>query len=209
MNDFQILMASPATTALLITNIVISIMAFGNVRLFDAMLFDVGRIRRNNEFHRMFTSGFVHGDPAHLFINMLSLYFLGPFVELAIGTWSFLGLYLAALIAGSLWTFMEHFRSMSYKAVGASGAISGVTTAAALIAPFATIYAFFVLPMPLGLFAILYIVWSAWASATQVRDGVGHAAHLGGALMGIVVICVFYPEAVRLAWTQLLARLPS
>jgi len=199
--DFETLLHAPATLALLVTNIVVSIAAFSNERLVDAMMFDVGKMRRRNEWHRMITSGFIHADATHLFFNMLSLYFLGPFVERIMGTWTFLGVYMACLIAGSLWSFMDHFRDMNYRALGASGAVSGITTAAAMFAPLATILAFFILPMPLIVFALLYIGFSAWASR-NARDGIGHSAHLGGALMGIALVCIFWPEAVRSTYEQ-------
>ena len=210
MTEFEILLRAPATLALLIANIAISIAAFGNVRLMDRLLFDMNRIRRFNEWYRMVTSGFIHGDPFHLFMNMLALFFLGPYLELlAIGTMPFLIVYMVSLVAGSLWTYMEHYRDVNYRALGASGAVSGVTTAAAMFFPFSTIYVLFALPMPMIVFAICYIIFSAWASRSGIRDGVGHAAHLGGALAGIAIVCVFWPEAPQAAWRQFVATLPT
>jgi len=209
METFQLLMQSPATLALLVANVGLSMAAFGNARLVDRLLFDVGRMRRNNEWYRMVTSGFIHADPFHLFMNMLALFFLGPFLEYYSGTVGFLVVYFASLLGGSLWTWMEHHRDTNYRALGASGAVSGITGAAAMWAPFAQIYVFFALPMPLIVFAICYIVWSAWASRSGIRDGVGHAAHLGGTLMGIVVVCLFWPQAPQSAWDQFVATLPT
>lgn len=210
MTEFEILLRAPATLALLIANIAISIAAFGNVRLMDRLLFDMNRIRRFNEWYRMVTSGFIHGDPFHLFMNMLALFFLGPYLELlAIGTMPFLIVYMVSLVAGSLWTYMEHYRDVNYRALGASGAVSGVTTAAAMFFPFSTIYVLFALPMPMIVFAICYIIFSAWASRSGIRDGIGHAAHLGGALAGIAIVCVFWPEAPQAAWRQFVATLPT
>lgn len=210
MTEFEILLRAPATLALLIANIAISIAAFSNVRLMDRLLFDMNRIRRFNEWYRMVTSGFIHGDPFHLFMNMLALFFLGPYLELlAIGTMPFLIVYMVSLVAGSLWTYMEHYRDMNYRALGASGAVSGVTTAAAMFFPFSTIYVLFALPMPMIVFAICYIIFSAWASRSGIRDGIGHAAHLGGALAGIAIVCVFWPEAPQAAWQQFVAALPT
>ena len=200
---------SPATYALLLANIVVSFAAFSNVRLLDRLLFDMNRIRRFNEWYRTVTSGFIHGDPFHLFMNMLALYFMGPALESVVGTGGFLIIYFASLLAGSAWTFMEHFRDPNYRALGASGAVSGITTAAAVFFPFAQIYVFFALPMPFGVFAICYIAYSVWASRTGIRDGIGHAAHLGGALMGVAIVCLFWPEAPERAWQQFLATLPT
>ncbi|MDP3737089.1 MAG: rhomboid family intramembrane serine protease [Hyphomonadaceae bacterium] len=204
--NMQVLMAAHAALGLLATNIILSIVAFGNMRLLDAMMFDIGRIKRNHEYHRTITSGFIHGDPAHLFMNMLSLFFIGPAIEGALGTWVFLAFYMACLLGGSAWTLMEHWRDSNYRALGASGAVSGVTAAFGLFAPFQMIIVF-VIPMPAILFAVLFIAYSAFASG-RIRDGIGHAAHLGGALTGVALVCIFWPGAVRSLWDQVLARLP-
>lgn len=203
MEQAELVLRSYATLALLATNILVSVAAFSNERLLAAMMFDMTLIRRRHEYHRMITSGFIHGDPTHLFMNMLALFFLGPPLEYTIGTWSYLGIYLACLLAGSLWTYMEHFRDLNYKALGASGAVAGISSAAALFFPLATIYVFFALPMPFILFTALYIGWSAWAAASRVRDGIGHSAHLGGALMGIALVCILWPVVVRDSWNDI------
>jgi membrane associated rhomboid family serine protease len=202
MDQTQLLMASPATLALLATNILVSIAAWQNTRLVDAMIFDLTLVRRRHEYHRMITSGFIHADPFHLFMNMLALFFLGPALEVTIGTWAYLGVYLASLLGGSLWTVMEHYRESEYRALGASGAVSGVISAAAIIYPLSTIRVFFALPMPFIVFAGLYIGWSAWAATSRVRDGIGHAAHLGGALTGVALVCILWPAFVQRSWAQ-------
>jgi membrane associated rhomboid family serine protease len=184
MDPFSLLLRAPVNLALLAINVGLSIAAFQNTRLLDRLMFDVGRIKRHREWYRWVSSAFIHGDPTHLFFNMLALVFFGPALEVGLGTAGFLAIYSGSLIAGSAWTWMEHFRDPNYRALGASGAISGVTTAAALFFPFSTIYLFFAVPMPMIVFALGYIIWSAVASAGRLRDGVGHAAHLGGALAG-------------------------
>ena len=186
---------TPATLLVLIVTIAISIAGFRNPRLNDALILDVQAILRRHEYYRLLTSGFVHGNPTHLFMNMLTLFFLGPPLELMAGTFGFAIVYFASLLAGSAWAVMEHFRSASYRALGASGAISGVTVVFALFAPFASIIVF-ILPMPAIIFAALYIGWSAYA-AGRIQDGVGHEAHLGGALMGLVLTCLLWPDAIE------------
>jgi membrane associated rhomboid family serine protease len=207
MNELQILMLAPATVLLLIANLVLSLLAFQNVRLTDRLIFDIVMIRRRHQYYRMVTSAFIHGDGFHLFMNMLGLYFLGPFLEIQIGTLPFLGIYFASMLAGSAWTFMEHFRDGSYRALGASGAISGMMAAASLFGPLQMILVFFILPMPFILATALYIGWSVWASHTRVRDGIGHAAHLGGALMGIALVCLLYPQVARNAFDEVVAAI--
>lgn len=202
MDQFQLLLHAPANMAILLANIGLSFAAFGNARLMDRLMFDVGAIRRKNEWYRWVSSAFIHGDPFHLFMNMLALFFFGPLLEVSFGMGAFLGLYFGALLAGSAWTWMEHFKDTNYRAVGASGAISGITTAVAMFAPFEQVYVFFALPMPLIVFAICYILWSAIGSAGRIRDGIGHAAHLGGALAGIAIVCIFWPEAPQALITE-------
>lgn len=209
MNEIELLLHSPATLALLVANVVISIAGFNNDKIIDRLLFDVGRMRRDKQWYRMVTSGFIHADPFHLFMNMLALYFMGPYLEYFTTTGGFLLIYFGALLGGSLWTWMEHFRDTNYRALGASGAVSGVTTATAVFAPFVQIMVFFALPMPLIVFALCYIVWSAWASRSNLRDGIGHGAHLGGALAGIAIVCLFWPDAPRGALDQFMQTLPT
>lgn len=209
MNELDILLRAPATLCLLLANVVISLAAFGNERLVERLMFDVSRIRRNKEYYRMFTSGFIHGDPFHLLMNMIGLYYLGPYLEMTTYTPGFILIYFSSLFAGSAWTFLEHYRDMGYRALGASGAVSGITTAAAVFFPFAQIMVLFALPMPLGIFAICYIIFSAWASRANMRDGIGHSAHLGGALMGVAIVCLIWPEAPQHAWDQFLSSLPT
>ena len=207
MDPFTLLLNAPVNLALLAANIGLSIAAFRNTALLDKLMFDVGRIKRNNEWYRWVSSAFIHGDPTHLFFNMLALFFFGPVLEVGLGAGGFLVIYFVSLIAGSAWTWMEHFRDPTYKALGASGAISGVTSAAALFFPFETIYLFFALPMPMIVFALGFIVWSAVASAGRARDGIGHAAHLGGALAGVVIVCLLWPQAPQAMIDQLADRL--
>ena len=73
---------------------------------------------------RLLTSMFLHSGFIHLALNMLSLYFLGSFVEQAFGKGRFLALYLASGLAGGI--AYLYFGSFDEPAVGASGAIFGL-----------------------------------------------------------------------------------
>jgi membrane associated rhomboid family serine protease len=190
-----LILHTPITLLVLLVTVAVSIAGFNNPRLVDALMMDVQAIRRRHEYHRLVTSGFVHADPLHLLMNMFTLFFLGPALEQMAGSGGFGIVYFASLIAGSAFALMEHFRKASYRALGASGAVSGVTVVFALFAPFAQIIVF-VLPMPAILFAALYIAWSIYASGGRVNDGIGHEAHLGGALMGLVLVCLIWPAAI-------------
>lgn len=72
----------------------------------------------------LLTSMFLHAGFIHLALNMLSLYFLGAFVEVAFGRSRFLALYLTSGLAGGI--AYLYFGAFDGPAVGASGAIFGI-----------------------------------------------------------------------------------
>ncbi len=76
------------------------------------------------EVWRLLTSMFLHSGFAHLALNMLSLYFLGSFIEEAFGRGRYLALYLLSGISGGL--AYLYFGAFDGAAVGASGAIFGL-----------------------------------------------------------------------------------
>jgi rhomboid protease GluP len=76
------------------------------------------------ESWRLLSSMFLHSGAIHLGLNMLSLYFLGSFVEQAFGRGRFLALYLLSGVSGGL--AYLYFGGFDEAAVGASGAIFGL-----------------------------------------------------------------------------------
>jgi rhomboid protease GluP len=76
------------------------------------------------EWWRLLSSMFLHSGAVHLGLNMLSLYFLGSFIEVAFGRGRFLALYLLSGLSGGL--AYLYFGGFNVPAVGASGAIFGL-----------------------------------------------------------------------------------
>ena len=76
------------------------------------------------EVWRLVRSVFLHSGFVHLALNMLSLYFLGSFVENAFGRGRFLALYLLSGLSGGI--AYLYFGAYGTPAVGASGAIFGL-----------------------------------------------------------------------------------
>ena len=72
------------------------------------------------------TSIFAHGGILHLGLNMLSLFFIGPILENALGRWRYLALYLIAGLGGSAAVSLLGYETA---AVGASGSIFGLLAA--------------------------------------------------------------------------------
>jgi membrane associated rhomboid family serine protease len=79
------------------------------------------------EWWRLVTSGFIHFGIAHIFFNMIALWFIGQVLEPAIGPWRFSAIYFASLLAGSLGAILLNPFVASG---GASGAVFGVGAAA-------------------------------------------------------------------------------
>lgn len=173
-------------------NILLSINAFKNRIFFDQLRFDVYEILQKKDYKRLLTSGFIHVDTNHLVFNMLSLFFFAGLVEDFFGASRFLILYAGSLIGGSLLSLLLNRNNPEYLAVGASGAVSGVIMAAITLSPSMNIYLFFTLPIPAWLYAISFIVYSIYGIGAK-RDNIGHEAHLGGAIFGILITVLFVP----------------
>lgn len=76
------------------------------------------------EYWRLLSSVFLHSGAIHLGFNMLSLYYLGSFVEESFGRGRFLALYILSGISGGV--AYLYFGDFTGPAVGASGAIFGL-----------------------------------------------------------------------------------
>ncbi|MCA8898338.1 MAG: rhomboid family intramembrane serine protease [Hyphomonas sp.] len=196
---------SPVTFALLAANIVASVVALTVPDFMDQNSFWIRPVREQKQWHRLLTSGFLHVNGAHLLVNMLTLYFFGPLLEAKLGSVNFILLYFGSLIGGSLWMVVDKYNRPDYRAIGASGAISGLMSAVGLLFPFATIYVFFALPIWAGLYALLFIVVSFIYSQRE-NTMIAHGAHLGGALAGLVITLLLQPEALDHLMRQLASR---
>lgn len=98
---------------------------------------------------------------------------------------------------GNLLTLWMYRRDMTYTAVGASGGVAGVIFAAISIYPGMTLMMFpLPIPLPAWLFGIGYLAYSVYGMRNNVGN-IGHAAHLGGALMGLLLSIVFFPDILN------------
>ncbi|MEO0785810.1 MAG: rhomboid family intramembrane serine protease [Pseudomonadota bacterium] len=184
----------PITTALIAANLAASFYAFSNRDFYEQNLFRVGNITKGNEWHRVVTSGFLHVDPMHLLFNMYALFLFGRILEQVLGPLGYLIVYFGALVGASFWMLWDKRNNLSYSAVGASGAVSGVILGFCLFAPFAQLYVFFI-PMPAIVFGALFIGISLYLSQRQ-NAIIAHGAHLGGALAGLALTALVYPAAI-------------
>ena len=177
---------------IIIANVLMSYKGFNDLSFFRKYEFHVGSIRAGEQI-RMFSSGFLHADFPHLIFNMLTLYFFAPVVIEYLGGFSFALIYIGSLIFGSLLTMLLHKNDYSYRAVGASGAVTGVLYSAILLQPDMMLGIFFIIPIPAYLFGILYLMYSIYGMKAK-NDNIGHTAHFGGAIGGYVITLVKDPQ---------------
>lgn len=179
--------------AIIAINVIVSFKGFDDQSFFRKYKFHVGSIRAGEQI-RMISSGFLHADVAHLAFNMLSLYFFAPVVYGFLNNFSFLLIYFASLIFGSLLTLIFHNNDYSYSAVGASGAVTGIIYSAILLDPTLEIYLFFIpIPIPAYLFGIGYLLYSIYGMKAK-NDNIGHTAHFGGAIGGYLFTLLKKPS---------------
>jgi len=177
---------------IIVANVLISWKGFEDYSFMRKYEFHVGSIRSGEQI-RMLSSGFLHVDIMHLFFNMLTLWFFAPVVLGWLGNFSFALVYFGSLIFGSLLTMVFHKNDYSYRAVGASGAVTGILYSAILLQPDMMLGIFFVIPIPAYLFGILYLLYSIYGMRAK-NDNIGHTAHFGGAVGGYLITLIKEPS---------------
>ncbi|MBO6689647.1 MAG: rhomboid family intramembrane serine protease [Henriciella sp.] len=199
------MLTTPVTSLLIAGNVIASLIALSNPSFMAKNLFHVGPILQQKEWHRMVTSGFLHGGILHLLVNMYVLFMFGGFVERVVGPVAYLIIYFAALLGGNAWALLENKAKPSYRALGASGATSGIVMSFILFRPFEPLM-IFPIPffMPAVVLGIVFLVGSAILSQRDNKR-IGHEAHLGGALAGILVTIAVQPAALS-NFSQQVAR---
>lgn len=182
-----------ATLAIIAANVLVSLKGFNDVQFFERYKFGIGAIQGGQK-DRMFTSGFLHVDFAHLFLNMFTLYFFANVVINWFGPGKFLIIYAISLIAGSLLALFFHRGEPFYSAVGASGAVTGILYAAILLQPDMKLILMFIpIPIPAYILGIGYMLYSIYGMKNRLGN-IGHTAHFGGAVGGYVTTLIFKPE---------------
>ncbi len=194
-------------TVLLILTGLVTYKGFRDRRFFEENLFAVDPILIDGEYRRILTSGFLHANWIHFGFNMIALLSFSFSLEQLFGVPKLAGLYLASLIGGSLLALYIHRNHGDYRAVGASGAISGVVLSSIVLFPDSTI-SFVIIPIEIKswIFGLLFILISIFGIKSQ-RDNIGHEAHLGGGLIGILLTPFFAPKFMEINWTLFLALL--
>lgn len=188
--------SSAIGTLLLLLNILISYRGFSNRPFFDAYKFQVDAILLHKEYKRLVSSGFLHANWLHLIFNMIALNSFCNALLWQTHEGAIALIYFAALLGGNLLALYLHRNHGDYSAIGASGAVSGIVFACVGLDPGIRISILLLPDMPGWFFGILYVLYSIYGIRSQ-SDNIGHEAHLGGALVGLLTAVALYPEALN------------
>ena len=178
---------------LIIANVAFSYKGFTNKAFFDGYKFEVNRILINKDYKRLLTSGFLHVSWLHLIFNILSLFVFSGLIEFYLGEIQFLVIYFVCLVGADLLSLFIHRNHGDYSSVGASGAVSGIIFASIALFPGMSI-GLFIISMPAWLYGILYIAFSIYGIRSN-KNNIGHEAHLGGVIIGMVMAVILKPSA--------------
>lgn len=182
---------SLVTILIIAANVIVSFKGFKDGNFFEKYKFNVGEIKRGAKY-QILTSGFLHVDTSHLFVNMLTLYFFANVVLYDLGSVGFVIVYLASLILGNLLSYFFHKDENLYTAVGASGAVMGILYSAILLRPDMMLGLFFIIPIPAYIFGIGYLLYTIYGMRRRA-DNIGHDAHFGGAVGGYILTLLLAP----------------
>ena len=196
-------------TLLLIFTGLTTYKGFSDRKFFEENLFEVDGILMHKEYKRIISSGFLHTSWLHFGFNMIALMSFSWSLELLFGYWKLLFIYFASLIGGNLLALFIHRNHGDYRAVGASGAISGVIFSSIILFPQAPIK-FILIPIEFrGWFLGLVFVLVSIFGIKSKRGNIGHEAHLGGAIVGAVITLFLIPFEMIQWWVVALLLVPT
>ena len=195
---------------LIVANVIISYQGFKNNLFYNKYKFNVDAVLLYKDYKRLVTSGFLHVNWMHLIFNMLALYFFSGSLELYLGPVKFLIIYVASLIGGDLLSLFIHRNEGDYDSVGASAGVNGIIYASIVLFPGMHIGLLFIpVSIPAWLFGLIYVLYSIYGIRSR-RNNIGHDAHLGGAMIGLIIAIIMQPSAlVYNTWAIIIIAVPS
>lgn len=169
---------------------------------------------------QLITYMFLH-DPssfAHVFFNMFSVYMFGRTLEQVWGGKRFLFYYIttglgAGIIQEAAW-YIEYGGYISQLVevygwqqasmalnglvtIGASGAVFGILLAFGMMFPNVPLYLMFIpVPIKAKWFVLGYGLIELFLGVSATSDGIAHFAHLGGMLVGVLLILYWRKKGI-------------
>ena len=188
--------------------VVASWYSFDKPNILKKLLLNPYQVNKHGEYYRFITSGFVHANFPHLLWNMFSFYFFGSVVEFyfnylfgSAGAVLFILLYLLAIVVSDMPSYFNHRDNPRYNSLGASGGVAAIIFASILFQPLQDICLYAVLCFPGFIFGTAYLVGSYYYGK-RGKDNINHAAHIYGALVGLIFCIIVYPRSILLFFEQ-------
>lgn len=207
-------MTISVTIILIIVNLIVTLAGFNQPGFLDKYCVWPYKIRRNKEYYRLITGGFLHGSWMHFAINMFVFWQFGTIVEnfyLQIfgpyGAVLYSLMYLATIVLANIPGLIYKHNNYAFRSLGASGGVSGVLFIYILFAPWNMLYLYAILPIPGIVAGVAYLIYSSYASRNS-NDNIDHSAHFWGALAGVVITIAFYPRIFLYFINKLVSDFP-
>eukprot|EP00696_Hemimastix_kukwesjijk_P002679 gnl/Hemi2/13292_TR4560_c0_g1_i1.p1 gnl/Hemi2/13292_TR4560_c0_g1~~gnl/Hemi2/13292_TR4560_c0_g1_i1.p1 ORF type:complete len:328 (-),score=51.16 gnl/Hemi2/13292_TR4560_c0_g1_i1:99-1082(-) len=153
---------------------------------------------RSGRIWTLITSAFSHRDARHLIFNMITLFFFGRSLIIALGPQLFYRLYFGAALTASVSHIVYsnyimpriHGRAkrrgqFDFPCLGASGAILGMNAVYACMFPRHTIMLYMVVPVPAVVLIGGLAAYDLYLASRGRMDGSSHAGHIAGGLFGV------------------------
>lgn len=155
------------------------------------------------EPYRFLTAAFLHESIPHIAFNMIAFWFIGPYLEVVLGRWRYLSLYLLSALGGNVLVLLVAdplvAQSWGGGVLGASGAIFGLFGAVVLVA------------RRLGQSVrSMFVVIALNLVLSFTLPGISWQGHIGGLVTGLVLGAVFaYAPRARQRQVALVATVAT
>lgn len=194
----SILRSHSITATIIKLNVGIFIIFNGFIQLFNPQLFLelsftfglVPQIFLSGFLWQPITSAFLHGGLLHIFINMYSLYSIGPSLENHMGMKKFAQLYVVSFLSSALAVILIQANT-KIPTVGASGSLAGLLGAIAILTPNSRLI-FFIFPVKARSLAFGLAGVSFLLGIGDSASMISHWGHLGGLLGGLAFTYLTY-----------------
>jgi len=178
----------PAIKNIIFINAIVFLMQVLNQSLEQVIFQNFALIPSEVIFHfkiwQLVTYLFLHGGFWHIFFNMFVLWMFGSELEREWGTKEFLKYYFITGIGAGVFNLLLS----NAPTIGASGAVYGVMLAYALRYPDRLVYIYFLFPVKVKYMMAFLVLVSFFSTFGASGDGIAHAAHLGGIVVGFVYL---------------------
>lgn len=179
------------TYTILALTVLISYQGFSNSDLINRYSFNPYKVKHERQFYRIISHAFFHADNAHLLFNMMSLYFVGRFLEAVLvqeygvtdGELHFLAIYLGGAVVGTIFSYLKNNQNPNYQSIGASGAVSATIFAFILWLPDIEFLLFFIIPMKAFIFGFLFLAIE-FIAMKRSKSRIAHDVHIISAIYG-------------------------